>query len=464
MSHHPGPPSPAPDLHSPWHDAQLEPPSGESAEPTIARLRQELQLKNEQLQELSTARTRLLARVSHQLSQPTHAIGLWCERAFTQTNPLLLKHGLNELRELSVSLSDSLSTLMELTRLDAGWVQAHLAPAPLDPLLQRLEHEFAGPARQRGLELSVPSTGLWVRTDPVLLYGVLTRLVSNAIAYTPRGQVSIELQPDEGQLSIAVRDTGIGIRVEKLDMVFKDFVRLQNANETASEGLGLGLSIVKRYASLMEHPLSVSSVEQQGSCFGIRLPLAQNGEPPAAIRTPIDQRQPDPHSPPAPELDDAHLSGLRVLVVDNVDMVLVGMQKTLSAWGCQVFSATCLAQARGLAQRQALDLVISDLHLGDTEPNGLTLIHALRVMQGRTGSRSQALLPALLLTGDVSGQPEVQAQAAQVGMLFKPVRPSLLKKAIIDRLVAMEPLASMVQTEASDAGSIGHRPLTAKAL
>lgn len=419
----------------------LESGIGHEAE-QIAHLTQQLRLKTEQVLEMGEARIRLLAAISHDLSQPTHAIGLLCDRAVTETNPIRLKHDLHDLKELSQSLSTSLTTLMDLTRLEAGLVKAKLEPVLLRELLLSLEVEFAGAARKRGLILNVPYSQLWVHTDSVLLHGLLAHLVSNAIKYTHSGQVNIELQEEAGSLVLAVRDTGMGIRSERLDLIFKDFVHRNDADD-AGLGLGLGLSIVSRYAALMDHPLSVSSVEQQGSCFSIRLPLVQDLELPVSVPL-ASLDQPDAQAPmQAATGGDARLTGLRVMVVDNEDLVLSSMDKTLSAWGCKVFGASCLAEARELAQHEALDLVISDLHLGDTEPNGLTLIHALRVMQGRTDSASQHLLPALLMTGDISGQPQAQAERAQVGMLYKPVRPSVLQSTLLDLLPQIEQGALM---------------------
>lgn len=268
-------------------------------------------------------------------------------------------------------------------------------------------------ARGKGLSLVVRPLPLWVRSDPVLLHGMLSNLVSNAIKYTVQGRVEVDVEVQGDQISLSVRDSGVGIREDKLETIFKEFVRL-DALESGTEGLGLGLSIVKRYSLLLGHRLSVSSKLGQGSCFVIYLPMAsaeavgahaQAGRPP----------------------DEMRLAGLSVLVVDNVDLLLTSMVKTLSAWGCRVLSARNLVEALVVSREQNIDLLISDFHLGDLEPNGLQLIEAVR-------ARSKDFLPAILMTGDVSAQLETRATQQAVAVLHKPVRPNLLRERLVRRL------------------------------
>ena len=393
-------------------------------------LARELELKNTQLQEVAAGRSRLLATVSHDLRQPAHAIGLLCERALLETQPGQLKQSLDDLNELSQSLSASLSTLMDLTRLDAGLVKANMQPLPLSQVLFRVEAEFAQSAHKKELAFVVASSTWWVRSDPVLLHGVLSNLVSNAIKYTRAGRVAVELFKRGNEITISVRDSGMGIPPEKIDHIFKEFVRLDPA-DSGTEGLGLGLSIVKRYAQLLDLPLSVNSQHHQGSCFSIRLQAIEAVAVPEQVRA-LSQ---------AMSLNDARLQGLKVLVVDNVELVLSSMVRTLAGWGCEVHGARSLAEASAVIEGKTLNMVISDFHLGDKQPDGLVLIEHLRRLQGRHGQS----LPALLMTGDVSGHLEAQARRCQVDVLHKPVRPDVLLQRVLSQL-QLAPV-SVVETQ-----------------
>jgi signal transduction histidine kinase/CheY-like chemotaxis protein len=381
----------------------------------IGQMAQELKSKNVELQELAAGRGRLLATVSHDLRQPAHAIGLLTERALLEPVSEGFKATLLDLHDLSQSLSDSLATLMDLTRLDAGLVQAKSVPMALSPLLERLRVEYAPGARMKGLLLDIRPSDAWVRSDPVLLHAILGNLLANALKYTRQGQVQLVVTAQGQAVQLAVSDTGIGIQGDQLDLIFREFVRL-DGSLPGSEGLGLGLSIVRRYAALLGHPIEVQSQHGLGSCFTVVLaacaPDVRTGAP-AALAAAVDER----------------LKGVKVLVVDNVELLLKSMERTLLAWGCEVRAALSLAQALERLEPDWPDLIISDFHLGDREPDGLMLIDAFR--RRRT---DLVRVPAILMTGDVAPELEASAHQTQVQVLHKPVRPAVLQRCVIDLL------------------------------
>ncbi len=382
-----------------------------------ADLARELQFKNIEFQEVASARSRLLATVSHDLRQPAHAIGLLSERALVDSSFSSVKVILRDLNELSQSLSASLTTLMDLTRLDAGLVKASLGPVNLGQVLMRLSAEFGASARTKGLSWEVDQTQCWVQSDPVLLHGVLANLVSNAIKYTRQGGIEVRVSERRSTVQVQVIDTGMGIQGSKLDLIFQEFVRL-DASDAGTEGLGLGLSIVRRYAALLSHTLSVQSQPGQGSRFGIT--LARVDAPPLSEQALVAPAKADADHP---------LRGLKVLVIDNVELLLVSMTKTMSGWGCEVQSARNMGEALQRATQRWPDLVVSDHHLGDREPNGIELIAGLRQLGLGQGHPT---LPALLMTGDVSAQLEAQAREVGVQVLHKPVRPSVFRAHLLE--------------------------------
>ena len=388
-----------------------------------ADLARELQFKNIEFQELASARSRLLATVSHDLRQPAHAIGLLSEQALAAGSFDAVKSTLRDLNDLSQSLSASLTTLMDLTRLDAGLVQARIVAVPLEQVVHRLEAEYSASARAKGLTLSFGPCDLWVHSDPVLLQAMLGNLISNAIKYTGQGQVDVTVVELDTSVQVKVTDTGIGIAPEKLDVIFQEFVRL-DASEAGAEGLGLGLSIVRRYAQLLSHGLGVDSQLHRGSAFTVTLPRSQ-AVPPEAVQAPA------PGS--VPGHDGAVLVGAQVLVIENVEILLKSLNRSLSSWGCRVRAAPNMREAMQEARAQWPDLVVSDHHLGDREPNGIELIEALR-QQGQREGRPP--LRALLMTGDVSAQLESLAHDSGVRVLHKPVRPQLLRASLVELMAS----------------------------
>src|SRR6266851_3542917 len=140
-------------------------------------------------------------------------------------------------------------------------------PTRLHPILDDVAAEFANSARQKGITLRVTAGRGAALTHPVLLSGMLRNLVRNAIDYTPTGgSVFVASRPVGSQLRIAVRDTGVGIPAKALATIFTAF---QRADESRTEGLGLGLFIVRHAADLLGHRVEVRSAKGRGSCFTI---------------------------------------------------------------------------------------------------------------------------------------------------------------------------------------------------
>jgi CheY-like chemotaxis protein len=320
---------------------------------------------------------------------------------------------LTDLQQLSQSLSTSLSTLMDLTRLDAGMTQAHIEAIPLRAVLERIRVEYALMADAKGLVLQVEETSAWVSSDPVLLHAVIANLLANALKYTRQGQVMVRVSEQGDEIRIEVSDTGVGMEAGQLDVIFKEFVRL-DASKPGTEGLGLGLSIVRRYVALLGHRIEVSSQLGQGSRFVVVMQRAQP-KVQAVVAAPI--------------CDEERLQGLRVLVVDNVPLIVTSMARALSAMGCQVVTAESLKQAVAVDDIDLIDVVITDFHLGDREPDGLAVVQALQAMRSKP-------LAALIMTGDVSPELEGRAAASGVWIEHKPVRPKVLGRRLLEILDA----------------------------
>ncbi len=209
----------------------------------------------------------LLAMAGHDLRQPLQVI--------VGAHDLLARipHGgaaqaqLNRAEDATRQLADKLDQLVEALRLREFAASDHHEPVPLGPVLEQLASEFAEPARLKGVKLHVSPAREAVFSHPVLLNGILRNLARNAIEYTPRGgRVLVLCRRHGSRVRLEVRDSGIGIPGAELGKVFRAFHR---ADMTRSEGLGLGLFIVKSAADLLGHRIQVSSTVGRGSCFAI---------------------------------------------------------------------------------------------------------------------------------------------------------------------------------------------------
>ncbi len=208
----------------------------------------------------------LLRTAGHDLRQPLQAVGLYLEALEAGADPA---RTLGRAKASVQHLGDLLTTILDNAKLDAGLIDPVVQRFPLAPMLERLAMDFTLQAEAKGLSLRwVPSSQSAV-SDPVLLESMLRNLMQNALRYTPAGRLLLGVRRRGMALEIQVCDTGKGIEPQDHARIFQDFTRLQ---PDLAAGHGIGLSVVRRFAELLGHPLSVQSVPGRGSVFSIRVP------------------------------------------------------------------------------------------------------------------------------------------------------------------------------------------------
>lgn len=349
------------------------------------------------LQEAHAAKARLLAMVSHDLRQPVHALGLMLGRLRREASLSSLRVEVEAVNEVVNSLSKSLTMLMAVTRLNSGQVTTLSEAVSLEKMFSSLAKEFEETATTSGLSIVFEAHELNVLTDPHHLRTILTNLLSNAIKYSSRGLVRIAAtSPMPQSVVISVADDGIGIPMDDLNKIFEPFVRLPYRKDTV-DGIGLGLAIVKQTADLIKAPIQVESVVGQGTTFFLTLPRSRDLQ---AVVAPAK---------------DSYLRGVRIVVVDNDEIVLESMARTLEEWGCRVIAACDWVglEAKLEMTSSPIDLILTDFHL-DAGLSGYELIKRVR-------KRAGAQIPSILLTGDVEIRHGPESTATAVVIAYKPL-------------------------------------------
>jgi len=371
----------------------------------LTKLNAELERARAQAEEANLSKTHFLAAASHDILQPLNAARLY-------VTSLVERHGQGDDNRLITNLDASLEAveeilgaLLDISRLDAGAMKPELGVFRIDELLRQIEVEFAPLAREKGLKLTFLPCSLAVRSDRRLLGRLVQNLVSNAVKYTTAGRVLVGCRRRGCKLTIDVYDTGIGIPAGKQRTIFREFQRLDQGAKVA-RGLGLGLSIVERIARVLDHRIEMASALGRGSRFSVRVPLA-----PAL---PSGQKRREPKRAAAGKLAD-----MPVLVIDNDESILDGMETLLSSWGCRVFKAADLntAQALLIEAKVRPSCLLVDYHLDSS--NGVDAIVELRWRLGD--------LPAILITADRSPEVGEMARQRSIQVLNKPVKPAALR-------------------------------------
>jgi len=221
----------------------------------------------------------VLAMACHDLRQPLQVVVSAHELLARRLAGRIEREHLERGGQATAQLAEKLDQLVDALQLLQRTSRIEPEPVPLEPVLERLVRQLDDTARRRGIDLRVVPTHAVVMSQAVLLDGMLRNLARNALDHTtPGGRVLIGCRQHGTALRIEVRDDGEGIPADKLATVFEPFFRL---DAVRSDGLGLGLFIVKRAADCLGHRIEVRSAPNRGSCFAI---LAQAADG-AAIDT-----------------------------------------------------------------------------------------------------------------------------------------------------------------------------------
>lgn len=376
-----------------------------------------LEEERDRAQAADRAKTRFLAAASHDLRQPIHALSLLIatlsvlgHRGAVQSSDARDLAG--KAKSIVGNLSALLNGLLDISRLDAGVVTVAKETVNLSQLFHHLGNEFAPAAKDRGLDWRVVESRLQVESDPMMLKRVLGNLLSNAFRYTISGGVLLGCRRRGAAVEIQIWDTGPGIPLDQQAMVFEEFVQLQNPARDRTQGLGLGLAIVRRAAVLLQHPLKLVSVTGRGSMFSVTVPKA------SAVETPSLDNKASPAG-----------IAVSIMVVEDEGDVLDIMVQLLTLQGHRVYAGRSAAEVQQIhaeatvAGAAPVDLIVADYRLGDGA-TGLDAIEALCVYIGRS-------LPAIIVTGDTSPSRIKEATASGHRILHKPITGEELHEAIV---------------------------------
>lgn len=395
----------------------------------------DLRAAKERAEQAVASKAKFMAAASHDLRQPAQSL-LMLTALLRVTAPTAeTAESARKIEQVVMNLKQLLDELLEVSRLDAGGVTANLATHDIGDLFQALDIQFGPVARNKGLAFTVSPFRGSVVTDRVLLLRLLGNLIDNAIRYTQSGSVQVACLEAGGQIIIEVRDSGIGIPEDRLDAIWEEFHQLGNPERNRDNGIGLGLSIVKRLAGVLNHPIKVRSVLGKGSTFSITLLPAAEPAKPMDLAT-VRIGEPSTTLPLLDRPDPARPDDAAVLIIDDDAFVLNGLTLFLNSAGHRVHGVSNVAQGLNDLQDGVIrpDMLIADYHLSATE-NGIDFI--VRVWE-LLGIR----IPAALISGRLDGEVTKQATALGITVVAKPIMPDRLSLLVAELTQQEQDLAA----------------------
>jgi len=379
----------------------------------------DLRAAKERAEQAVASKAKFMAAASHDLRQPAQSLLMLSALLHRQATTPDAADTARKIEQVVMTLKQLLDELLEVSRLDAGGVTATLGPHDIGDLLQALDAQFGPVARAKGLSLTVSPLRGSVITDRVLLMRLLGNLIDNAIRYTPAGTIQIACLEAGSQIQIEVRDSGIGIPADRLDAIWEEFHQIGNPERNRDNGIGLGLSIVQRLAGVLDHPVKVRSVPGKGSVFSVSIPLAAEPARPVDRETIRIDDVPSPHPAAA-----GQPAGAAVLVIDDDSLVLNGLTSFLTGAGHRVLGESSVTVALRKVEDGAFrpDIVVADYHLSATE-NGIDVIGQVWTLLG-------ARIPAVLISGRLTGEVMRRAADSGITVVAKPILPDQLSTLI----------------------------------
>jgi signal transduction histidine kinase/CheY-like chemotaxis protein len=340
------------------------------------------------------AKSRFLATATHDLRQPAQAIALHARVLRMLRDPSLPMFGeaLAGLTGASHSLTQLLAALDDVSRLDAGRLEARREPLLLLPLLERLVNTRRSAASAGGTELRLRRADGVALGDAALITRLVGNLLDNALKFARGGRVLVAVRWCRAGAAIEVRDDGPGIAAEDLDHIFEEFYQARTARAQHGSGMGLGLAIAARLAALLGGTLGVASRPGKGAAFRLTLPPARG-----ALQLPL------------PGAGGAPGNGA-VIVLEDDPAVRSSLCLALSSAGFRVEAAD---GAGPLPLPEEVAAIVADYHLAGGA-SGIATARALAV-------RFQPPPAIIVITGDAGIASDPAAAEGAFRVLLKPV-------------------------------------------
>ncbi len=370
--------------------------------------------------EASATKSAFLANMSHEIRTPINSIIGMNEMILREeNNPAILNYAYS-VQNASKLLLEIINDILDFSKIEAGRLQIVPTEYHLAAMLTDIVHILKERAQKKNLNVVLKVSP----TLPTVLYGdevrirqIMMNLISNAVKYTEKGSIVLELTSmrygEIFDLQFSVRDTGIGIKKENLSKLFHEFTRIDEKNNYKIEGTGLGLTITKRLVDMMKGSITVESVYRQGSTFTVKIPQKiRNKEHIGDFEKYYELEK----SRRVINRELFHAPSAKVLVVDdNLSNQLV-VQELLKRTLVQVDVAntgrSCILRCR----EQHFDVIFMDDMMPDM--NGAETLNMLREDDNSKCSD----IPVIILTANaISGAKEKYLEEGFTDYLSKPI-------------------------------------------
>ncbi|HET9159339.1 MAG TPA: ATP-binding protein, partial [Caulobacteraceae bacterium] len=373
----------------------------------------------DQAEAANVLKSHFLANMSHEIRTPLNGVLAMAQIMAMSELTEQQRERLDVIRKSGESLLAVLNDILDLSKIEAGRMELEPAPFETASTLRQAFASFAGMAEKKGLGFSIeidPLAEGWRNGDAARVCQIVNNLISNAIKFTEKGEVSLRVEPQGGEgergIRLLVSDTGMGIAADKQSYMFEKFSQLDGSATRRFGGTGLGLAICRELAQLMGGEISVKSELGEGSTFTVDLPLVRIAHQEEAPRPLVE-----------PETVDGDQGGeederpLRVLAAeDNATNQLV-LRTVMQTFGADLTMVGAGTQAVDAWRKGEFDIILMDIQM--PEMDGLTATRTIRDEEITSG---RARTPVVAVSANaMTHQVKEYLDAGMDGHVAKPI-------------------------------------------
>ncbi len=368
-------------------------------------------------EEANRAKSQFLANMSHEIRTPLNGVlGMTSVLETTRLSDEQ-RRMLGAIQSSGDQLLSVINDILDVSKIEAGRMEIETATFSVGELVDKLQSVHGCRASEKGLRLNVETTGVadaWLRGDPHRILQILHNLVSNALKFTASGAVSVSIDvSQDGRLTLEVADTGAGMTRQQVERVFDVFVQADSSISRRYGGSGLGMSIVRRLAQLMDGDVAIDSEPDVGTVVRVSLRLALSAPRETCAQAPDDGLTP---------------AGLRVLAADDNEinrMVIAAMLQEISV---DVVVADSGRAAVAEARRSRFDAILLDISMPDVDG-----VAALKMIRADEAARGAPSVPAIAITANaLTHQTDLYIAEGFDRCVPKPFRSSDLAATLVD--------------------------------
>lgn len=326
-------------------------------EVTVEERTKELLKAKEKAEESDRLKSAFLANMSHEIRTPMNGILGFAE--------LLKEPGLSGdeqqnyiriIQKSGVRMLNIINDIVDISKIEAGLMKLDIQESNVNEQIEYIYTFFKPEVESKGMNLLIntplPTKNAILKTDREKVYAILTNLVKNAIKYSNEGAIEVGYKIMEKTLEFYVKDTGIGIPINRQDAIFERFIQADIPDEWAQQGAGLGLSITKAYVEMLGGKIWVESQEGIGSTFYFTLPYSEILQNENVVKKVL------------PSDNNEHIRKLKILIAEDDKVSEIMIDKTLKTFSKEILKARTGVEAIEACRKNTdIDLVMMDIRM-----------------------------------------------------------------------------------------------------